>query len=119
MHVYLGTALISFTTLAVEITLVRLSSLITWYHLASIAAIAPLGVALGLFFPVGMGLAKQQQMPETPWFWALNGVFGVLASARAFFVAIYFSVSVNFLLGAFCYLALIPLLTRMVTARVA
>ncbi|MEE8237682.1 MAG: hypothetical protein V3S67_05140 [Gammaproteobacteria bacterium] len=87
--------------------------------MASIAAIAPLGVALGLFFPVGMGLAKQQQMPETPWFWALNGVFGVLASALAVFVAIYFSISVNFLLGAFCYLALIPLLTRMVTARVA
>ncbi len=87
--------------------------------MASIAVIAPLGLALGLFFPVGMGLAKQQQMPETPWFWALNGVFGVLASALAVFVAIYFGISVNFLLGAFCYLALIPLLTRMVTARVA
>ena len=86
--------------------------------MASIALIAPLGVALGLFFPVGMGLAKQQQMPETPWFWALNGVFGVLASALAVFVAIYFSISANFWLGAFCYLALIPLLTRMVTARV-
>ncbi len=85
--------------------------------MASIALIAPLGVALGLFFPVGMGLAKQQQMPETPWFWALNGVFGVLASALAVFVAIYFSISANFLLGAFCYLALIPLLTRMVAAR--
>ncbi len=85
--------------------------------MASIALIAPLGVALGLFFPVGMGLAKQQQMPETPWFWALNGVFGVLASALAVFVAIYISISANFLLGAICYLALIPLLTRMVTAK--
>ncbi len=87
--------------------------------MASIALIAPLGVALGVFFPVGMGLAKQQQMPETPWFWALNGVFGVLASALAVFVAIYFSISANFLLGAFCYLALIPLLTRMVAVRAA
>ena len=87
--------------------------------MASIALIAPLGVALGLFFPVGMGLAKQQQMPETPWLWALNGVFGVLASALAVFVAIYFSISANFLLGAICYLALIPLLTRMVAVRAA
>jgi hypothetical protein len=87
--------------------------------IASIALIAPLGVALGLFFPVGMGLAKQQQMPETPWFWALNGVFGVLASALAVFVAIYFSISANFWLGALCYLALIPLLTRMVAVRAA
>ena len=58
-------------------------------------------------------------MPETPWFWALNGVFGVLASALAVFVAIYFSISANFLLGAICYLALIPLLTRMVAVRAA
>ena len=61
----------------------------------------------------------QVEVLETPWFWALNGVFGVLASALAVFVAIYFSISVNFLLGAFCYLALIPLLNRMVAARAA
>ena len=79
--------------------------------IASIALIAPLGVGLGLFFPVGMGLAKQQQMPETPWFWALNGVFGVLASALAVFVAIYSSISTNFYIGSACYfLLMLPLL---------
>ncbi len=48
MHVYLGTALISFTTLAVEITLVRLLSLITWFHLAFFAiSTAMLGMTAG------------------------------------------------------------------------
>jgi hypothetical protein len=42
--------------------------------------------------------------------WAINGVFGVLASALAVFVAIYFSISSNFWIGALCYLGLaIPL----------
>ncbi|MEE8307589.1 MAG: hypothetical protein V3R81_10010, partial [Gammaproteobacteria bacterium] len=85
----------------------------------SIAVITPLGLFLGLFFPVGMGIAKQQQMPETPWLWALNGVFGVLASAFAVFVAIYFSISTNFYIGSICYLALVPLLTQMVAAKTA
>jgi SAM-dependent methyltransferase len=80
---------------------------------ASIAVIAPMGLMLGVFFPVGMGLAKQLQMPETPWLWALNGVFGVLASALAVFVAIYFSITANFFIGAICYLGLLPLLNSM------
>jgi len=48
MHLYLGIALISFTTLAVEISLVRLLSLITWYHLAFFAiSVAMLGMTAG------------------------------------------------------------------------
>ena len=87
---------------------------------ASIVVIAPVGLLLGLFFPVGMGLAKQLNMPETPWLWALNGVFGVLASALAVFVAIYMTISANFFVGAVCYLGLVPLLiamTKMVDAE--
>jgi MFS family permease len=77
---------------------------------ACIVAIAPLGLVLGCFFPLGIRLAQNNRMSETAWLWAINGVFGVLASALAVFVAIYFSISSNFWIGALCYLGLaIPL----------
>ncbi len=47
-HLYLGTFLIALTTLALEITLVRLLSVITWYHLAFFAiSVAMLGMTAG------------------------------------------------------------------------
>ncbi|MDH3466413.1 MAG: hypothetical protein OES26_10985 [Gammaproteobacteria bacterium] len=75
--------------------------------LACIVVLTPMGLVMGLFFPLGMRLAKARNMPETPWLWALNGIFGVLASALAVFVAIYSRISVNFQIGALCYLLLL------------
>ena len=46
----------------------------------SSAILLPLGAALGLFFPLGMlrfGDANK------PWFWAINGAFGVVASVMS------------------------------------
>ena len=71
---------------------------------ACIAMIFPLGVVLGLCFPTGMRLAKELSAADTPWYWALNGVFGVLCSALAVFISIYLGVSINFYLAAGCYL---------------
>jgi hypothetical protein len=70
---------------------------------ASVATIFPLGICMGLFFPAGMRLAGKVCDAETPWYWALNGIFGVLSSAVAVFVAIYLSVSTNFWIAAGCY----------------
>src|SRR5262245_44883403 len=48
MSVYWGTFLIAFTTLALEVTLTRLLSVITWYHLAFFAiSTAMLGMTAG------------------------------------------------------------------------
>lgn len=47
---------------------------------ASSVILLPLGAALGLFFPLGMlrfGDANK------PWFWAVNGAFGVVASVMS------------------------------------
>ena len=71
---------------------------------ACIAMIFPVGVLLGLFFPTGMRLAKALSKQDTPWYWALNGVFGVLCSALAVFISIYLGISINFYLAAGCYL---------------
>ena len=70
---------------------------------AAIAVISPMGVILGFFFPTGMRLVRAVGSAGTPWYWALNGVFGVLASATAVFVSIFLGVSTNFYLAAGCY----------------
>lgn len=68
-----------------------------------VAAIFPLGILLGFFFPAGMKIFKPLVAGDTPWFWALNGIFGVLSSAMAVFISIYFGISVNFYVAAVCY----------------
>jgi hypothetical protein len=70
---------------------------------ASIATIFPLGITLGLFFPTGMRLVRSIRPDETPWYWALNGIFGVLSSAVAVFISVFLGISVNFYVAAACY----------------
>lgn len=69
----------------------------------SVSVIFPVGLLMGLFFPTGMRLAKEIATDETPWYWALNGIFGVLCSALGVFISIYIGVSVNFYIAAICY----------------
>lgn len=73
--------------------------------LLAIAVLSPMGLLLGFFFPTGMRLANAARVSDTPWFWALNGVFGVLVSAVAVMVSIYASISTNFYVAALCYFA--------------
>ncbi|MCX7015576.1 MAG: hypothetical protein NTW86_23990, partial [Candidatus Sumerlaeota bacterium] len=70
---------------------------------ASIAIIAPLGALLGLFFPTGMRMVRAASATESPWYWALNGIFGVLCSALAVFISIYAGISTNLVLAGLCY----------------
>jgi len=72
---------------------------------ASVGMIFPLGLLLGVFFPTGMRMAKAAAAADTPWYWALNGVFGVLCSALAVLISIMISVSTNFYIAAVCYAA--------------
>lgn len=72
---------------------------------ASVAVLSPLGILMGFFFPTGMRIAREVASHETQWYWALNGVFGVLCSALALFVSIYFGISTNLYIAAVCYAA--------------
>jgi len=85
--------------------------------LASILVIFPLGMLLGLFFPTGMRVFRDLQAAETPWYWALNGIFGVLCSALAVFISIYFGISTNFIIAALCYAAILFSLVRIDNSR--
>jgi hypothetical protein len=70
-------------------------------------AIAPVGFLLGFFFPTGMRLFKRFSEENMPWLWALNGVFGVLCSALAVFISIFFGITVNFYIAGCCYAAIL------------
>ena len=69
----------------------------------AIVAVLPLGVLMGLFFPTGMRLVQSTRAAETPWYWALNGIFGVSCAALAVFVSMYVGIAANFWIAAGCY----------------
>ncbi len=71
----------------------------------AVLTVFPLGILMGFFFPAGMRLARLSSSDATPWYWALNGMFGVLCSALAVFLSIYVSISTNFYIAVACYAA--------------
>lgn len=82
--------------------------------LVSVLATAPVGIMLGMYFPIGMRLEERNGNGcNTPWYFALNGTFGVLTSALAVCVAIQFGITLNLLLAALMYSLTIPCLAEM------
>jgi hypothetical protein len=75
----------------------------------------PLGLLLGCFFPVGMRLLRASALPErvAPWYWGLNGIFGVLSSAAAVAISMYSGIPTNQAIAACFYLLLIPCIAMM------
>ena len=71
--------------------------------LMSVLVIFPVGMLMGLFFPTGMRLVQSHYEGDTPWFWALNGIMGVLCSALSVFFSIIFGISINFYIAAVAY----------------
>jgi hypothetical protein len=84
--------------------------------IAAIALITPLGILMGVCFPTGMRLVQSVRSGETPWYWALNGIFGVLCSALTVFVSIYYGISMSFHIAAVCYILLVLFLPAMCRA---
>jgi hypothetical protein len=75
--------------------------------IASVFVIGPMGIIMGCFFPTGMRITRKISNTDTPWYWALNGIFGVLCSALAVFISIFIGISINFYISAALYLAVI------------
>jgi len=83
----------------------------------SVLVIFPMGMLMGFFFPTGMRLAKSIAAGETPWYWALNGITGVLCSALAVLFSIFVGISLNFYLAAVCYAAVVVTLVALKRAE--
>jgi len=69
-----------------------------------VAALAPLSLALGMPFPLGLDRFRQEGPALLPWAWALNGAFSVVATPLASLIAHGIGIAPLLLAGAACYL---------------
>jgi len=71
--------------------------------LASSAILFPLGIMMGMPFPIGMRVASNKIPNITPWLWGINGATSVCASVLAVVIAMTASISSSFWVGVSAY----------------
>ena len=71
--------------------------------LVAVAILFPLGIFMGMAFPVGMQAASESAASFTPWLWGINGACSVLASVLAVVIALGSGISTSFWTGTVCY----------------
>jgi hypothetical protein len=69
----------------------------------TVAILAPVGVAMGVAMPLGLGRLESLHPGGTPWAWAVNGIASVVASVLAIVVAIELGFRIATLVAAACY----------------
>jgi hypothetical protein len=70
---------------------------------ASVAILAPMGLAMGMPFPIGMKVVSAWPDAPTPFFWGVNGATSVCASVLAIAIALSWGISAAFWTGCGCY----------------
>jgi hypothetical protein len=63
----------------------------------------PLGLVLGLAFPLGMKLAFDRHGAITPWLWGINGAASVCGSVLAILISMFVGISATYWLGFVFY----------------
>ena len=72
--------------------------------IACIVLLLPLGFLLGIPFPTGIQLLKQNNLEKyIPWMYGVNGIFTVLGSVSAVILSMTFSFTVSFFVGLSMY----------------
>jgi len=71
--------------------------------LVATATLLPLGLFMGMAFPLGMKVASFQSALLTPWLWGINGATSVCASVLAVVIALASGISTAFWTGFACY----------------
>jgi hypothetical protein len=71
--------------------------------LAAGALLAPMGLFMGMAFPIGMRAAAERAAALTPFLWGINGAMSVLCSVLSIVVSLAFGISVSFWAGVACY----------------
>ncbi|MEO8601858.1 MAG: hypothetical protein ABI629_04710 [bacterium] len=69
----------------------------------TVACLAPLGLLLGMAYPLGIGILRRAGTELVPWAWGLNGAMSVVASVLATFIGSRFGFSTAMLTGAAAY----------------
>lgn len=78
-------------------------SIIMFRILIAIVILFPIGLFMGMAFPLGMKIASIRAASVTPWLWGINGATSVCASVLAVVIALSSSISTTFWIGFFCY----------------
>jgi hypothetical protein len=63
----------------------------------------PIGLFMGMAFPLGMRIASIKSESLTPWLWGANGATSVCASVLAVVIALNWGISTSFWTGFSCY----------------
>lgn len=71
----------------------------------AVGLLAPLGLLMGMAFPLGLRVAATRHPGLTPWLWGINGATSVCASVLVVAVSLTFGISTAFGAGVVCYLA--------------
>ncbi len=83
----------------------------------AVALLAPLGVLMGMPFPLGIKIVSEQAREIVPWVWGVNGSTSVLGSVLAVMLAINFGFRVALVVGTGVYLGALVLVQLMQTQR--
>jgi hypothetical protein len=75
-----------------------------WRVLITVAALAPLGLALGMPMPTGIRLLRARAPELIPWAWGVNGAASVLGSVGAVALAMAAGFNLTLLVAAALYL---------------
>lgn len=65
--------------------------------------LSPIGLFMGMAFPLGMKMASTRSTSLTPWLWGINGATSVCASVLAVAIALNSGISASFWSGFLCY----------------
>ncbi len=70
----------------------------------AVGILLPLGLFLGMAFPLGMSLASARSKALTPWLWGINGATSVCASVVSIAISLAAGISTSFWVGVGCYI---------------
>jgi spermidine synthase len=74
-----------------------------WRLTATVLAIAPLGLVMGMPLPLGIRLLERRQPAAIAWGWGINGSLSVMGTILAMMVAVIFGITWAILAGAGAY----------------
>jgi hypothetical protein len=69
----------------------------------TVALLAPLGLMLGMAYPLGINILRDFSEALVPWAWGMNGVMSVLTSVLATFLASRIGFTGAFMTGIAAY----------------
>ena len=74
-----------------------------WRAAVAVSLVAPLAVAMGMPFPLGLRSLRGNAARFIPWAWAINGCASVVSAVLAVVLAMHFGFTVVILISAALY----------------